>query len=210
MGGISGFLMKFPPLPHSLLSLLERTAFKLPVPIEKLVHRVSYSRTGRHLQRYNNRGFRLVVGCIPYRYKTPEEANSIDEAIEVLVINAQNGEGLLFPKGGWEKDESMEEAAVRETIEEAGVIGEIECKLGKWSYKSKRQSIFHEGHMFALLVKQELDQWPEKNIRKRQWVTVSKAREECPHLWMKEALEELVCRQMQWRRKEGVNEPACK
>ncbi|KAE8676148.1 Nudix hydrolase 21 [Hibiscus syriacus] len=173
MGGISGFLMKFPTLLHSLLSLLERITVKLPMPIEKLVHRVSYPRTGRHLQRYDNRGFRLVVGCIPYRYKTPEEANSIDDAIEVVVINAQNGKGLLFPKGGWEKDESMEEAAIRETIEEAGVLGEIECKLGKWSYKSKRQSIFHEGHMFPLLVKQELDQWPEKNIRKREWVCIS-------------------------------------
>ncbi|KAK8627838.1 hypothetical protein V6N13_135436 [Hibiscus sabdariffa] len=193
MVGISGFLMKFPLFLHTLLSLLERFAVKLPMPIEKLVHRVSYPRTGRHLQRYNNRGFRLVVGCIPYRYRKTEEANSI----EVLVISAQNGKGLLFPKGGWEKDESMEEAAIRETLEEAGVLGDIECKLGKWSYKSKRQSIFHEGHMFPLLVKQELDQWPEKNIRKREWVTVSKAREECPHLWMKEALEELVCRHAQ-------------
>ncbi|GMJ13506.1 nudix hydrolase homolog 4 [Hibiscus trionum] len=197
MVGISGFLMKFPPLLHSLLSLLERFTVKLPMPIEKLVHRVSYPRTGRHLQRYNNRGFRLVVGCIPYRYRKTEEANSFDEAIEVLVISAQNGKGLLFPKGGWEKDESMEEAAIRETLEEAGVLGDIECKLGKWSYKSKRQSIFHEGHMFPLLVKQELDQWPEKNIRKREWVTVSKAREECPHSWMKEALEELVRRHTQ-------------
>ncbi|KAL4278966.1 hypothetical protein GQ457_03G012570 [Hibiscus cannabinus] len=193
MVGISGFLMKFPLFLHTLLSLLERFAVKFPMPIEKLVHRVSHPRTGRHLQRYNNRGFRLVVGCIPYRYRKTEEANSI----EVLVISAQNGKGLLFPKGGWEKDESMEEAAIRETLEEAGVLGDIECKLGKWSYKSKRQSIFHEGHMFPLLVKQELDQWPEKNIRKREWVTISKAREECPHLWMKEALEELVCRHAQ-------------
>ncbi|XVF50418.1 hypothetical protein PTKIN_Ptkin04bG0098200 [Pterospermum kingtungense] len=135
--------------------------------------------------------------CIPYRYKKTEEANSIDEVIEVLVINAQNGKGMLFPKGGWEKDESMEEAAIRETLEEAGVLGKIESKLGEWSYKSKRQSIFHEGHMFPMLVTQELDGWPEKNIRKRKWVTVSKAREECPHLWMREALEELVRRHKQ-------------
>ncbi|KAB2090077.1 hypothetical protein ERO13_A03G092000v2 [Gossypium hirsutum] len=197
MGGISGLLMKFPSLIHFLLSLLEKIPARLPMPIEKLVSRVSYPRTGRHLQRYNNRGFRLVVGCIPYRYRESEDAKSIEEAIEVLVINAQNGKGILFPKGGWEKDESMEEAAIRETVEEAGVVGVIECKLGKWCYKSKRQSIYHEGHMFGLLVKQELDGWPEKNIRKREWVTVSKAREECPHLWMIEALEELVWRQTQ-------------
>jgi diphosphoinositol-polyphosphate diphosphatase len=35
-------------------------------------------------------------------------------------------------QGGWESDESMEQAALRETIEEAGVIGSVEvsiCKL---------------------------------------------------------------------------------
>ncbi|OMO69921.1 hypothetical protein COLO4_28861 [Corchorus olitorius] len=133
-----------------------------------MVSRVSFARTGRHLQRYDNRGFRLVVGCIPYRYrKTKEEeaaSTSTDEEIEVLVISAQNGKGMLFPKGGWEKDESMEEAAIRETLEEAGVLGNIE-------------------------------------------VTVSKAKQECPHLWMREALEELVRRHMQ--QQEEVNRVAC-
>ncbi|XVE63939.1 hypothetical protein DITRI_Ditri07aG0060900 [Diplodiscus trichospermus] len=170
MRGISGFLTNFPPFINFLFSLLERIPVKLPMQIEKMVSRVSYSRTGRHLQRYNNRGFRLVVGCIPYRYRKTEDATSNDEVIEVLVISAQNGKGVLFPKGGWEKDESMERAAIRETLEEAGVLGNIEFKLGKWSYKSKRQSIFHEAHMFPLLVKEELDHWPEKNIRQRKWV----------------------------------------
>ncbi|XWS50861.1 hypothetical protein CRYUN_Cryun12cG0125900 [Craigia yunnanensis] len=209
MGGISGFLTNFPPFIYFLLSLLERIPVKLPMQIQKMVSRVSYSRTGRLLQRYDNRGFRLVVGYIPYRYRKTEGATSNDEVIEVLVISAQNGQGMLFPKGGWEKDESMEAAAMRETLEEAGVLGNIECKLGKWSYKSKRQSIFHEGHMFPLLVEQELDRWPEKNIRKRKWVTIAKAKEECPHLWMREALEELVRRHMQLRPKEEVNKRAC-
>ncbi|XVF09418.1 hypothetical protein REPUB_Repub07fG0091100 [Reevesia pubescens] len=172
MRGISAFLTNFHPFIYIVLSLLEKIHVKLPIPIEKMVSRFYYPRTGRHLQRYDNRGFRLVVGCIPYRYRKTEEATSIDEVIEVLVINAQNGKGMLFPKGGWEKDETMEEAAIRETLEEAGVFGSIECKLGEWSYKSKRQSIFHEGHMFPMLVEREFDCWPEKNIRKRKWVCI--------------------------------------
>lgn len=62
MGGISGFLTNFPPFIYFLLSLLERIPVKLPISIEKMVSRVSHPRTGRHLQRYDNRGFRLVVG----------------------------------------------------------------------------------------------------------------------------------------------------
>ncbi|GMJ06633.1 nudix hydrolase homolog 4 [Hibiscus trionum] len=185
---------------------------KLSVPVDNMVSLVPCRppRSGRHLQRYDKRGFRLVVGCIPYRYKKTDATSSNDDVIEVLVINEQNGKGVLFPKGGWELDESMEEAAVRETLEEAGVVGNIECKLGEWSYKSKRRSILHEGHMFPMLVKQELDLWPEKNIRTRQWVTISKAREECPHLWMREALEELVSRQqMQPRPAEEADRTTC-
>ncbi|KAK8537015.1 hypothetical protein V6N12_043196 [Hibiscus sabdariffa] len=112
--------------------------------------------------------------------------------------------------GGWEYDESMEEAATRETLEEAGVVGNIECKLGKWSYESKRRSTLHEGHMFPMLVKQELNFWPEKNIRTREWVTISKAKEECPHLWMREALEELVSRQQPRAKEEEADRTTSK
>lgn len=48
----------------------------------------------------------------------------------------------------------------------------LQGKLGKWYYKSKRQPIMHEGYMFPLLVKKELDNWPEMNTRKRRWVSV--------------------------------------
>ncbi|CAL0311112.1 unnamed protein product [Lupinus luteus] len=48
-----------------------------------------------------------------------------NDEIEVLVISSQNqkGKGMLLPKGGWELDESKKEAALRETLEEAGVRG---------------------------------------------------------------------------------------
>uniref|UniRef100_A0A2P2KDN0 Uncharacterized protein MANES_02G077800 n=1 Tax=Rhizophora mucronata TaxID=61149 RepID=A0A2P2KDN0_RHIMU len=67
------------------------------VPQENLVALVS--RTGRHLQRYNKER-RLVVGCIPYRYKIQEQnCFDIDEQLEVLVISSQKKtKGMLFPK----------------------------------------------------------------------------------------------------------------
>jgi 8-oxo-dGTP pyrophosphatase MutT (NUDIX family) len=48
------------------------------------------------------------------------------DAVRVLLINASRGEGLVFPKGGWETDETVEAAARRETVEEAGVRGNLE------------------------------------------------------------------------------------
>ncbi|KAJ4959877.1 hypothetical protein NE237_019787 [Protea cynaroides] len=170
------------------------------------------SRTGRHLQRYRD-GRRLVVGCVPYRYKNGEHPscenfNSIDDEdeLEILVITSQKGHGMLFPKGGWETDESIEEAALRETVEEAGVKGKVQNKLGEWGFRSKRYNTIYEGVMFPLLVKEELDLWPEKNRRQRKWLSVAEAREGCQHWWMKEALEKLIKRLMQQSEEEIISE----
>ncbi|GAB4828728.1 Nudix hydrolase 17, mitochondrial [Ancistrocladus abbreviatus] len=160
------------------------------------------SRTGRQLQRYDPTGCRLVVGCIPYRFRSSSKIGkgNVNEQVEVLVISSQKGQGMFFPKGGWELDESLEEAACRESLEEAGVLGTIEvsdfflffCELGKWSYRSRSHDSTCEGRMFPLLVTQQLDLWPEKNVRQRLWMAVDEASEVCEHWWMKEALDILV------------------
>ncbi|XP_073023551.1 nudix hydrolase 18, mitochondrial-like [Primulina eburnea] len=154
-------------------------------------------RTGRHLQRYDQ-GFRQVVGCIPYRKRktnksTPVEGTAIED-LEILLISSQKSPKMMFPKGGWELDEDIELAASRETIEEAGVIGLLEDKLGEWVFKSKSQDKYHQGSMFPLLVTEELNDWPEKNVRQRTWMTINEAREVCAHSWMREALEVFVHR----------------
>ncbi|XP_074572338.1 nudix hydrolase 17, mitochondrial-like [Curcuma longa] len=147
------------------------------------------SRWGRQFQRYSKAGNRLVVGCIPYKFNPGEE---LDKSVEVLVISSPKGNGLLFPKGGWEIDETINEAVSREAMEEAGVKGNIEKKLGKWRYKSRTYDAYYEGIMFPLNVTEELGDWPEMHTRERKWVTVSEAMEGCQRPWMKEALERLV------------------
>ncbi|CAN1311618.1 Nudix hydrolase 18, mitochondrial [Linum perenne] len=97
-------------------------------------------------------------------------------------------------QGGWELDESEQEAASRESFEEAGVLGTVEDRLGKWTFMSKGNGIFYEGYMFPLLVTEQLDFWPERHVRKRIWLSVDEARDTCRHWWMKEALEVLVTR----------------
>lgn len=52
---------------------------------------------------------------------------------EVLLVSSQKGHTFMFPKGGWEVDESIEEAACRESLEEAGVIGTVE--VNNWMYR---------------------------------------------------------------------------
>ncbi|XP_022889792.1 nudix hydrolase 17, mitochondrial-like isoform X2 [Olea europaea var. sylvestris] len=122
------------------------------------------SRSGRHLQRYND-GCRLVVGCIPYRFRetktSPPIHGTVIEELEVLLITSQKSPRMMFPKD----------------------------KLGEWIFKSRSRETFHEGYMFPMLVTEEFDVWPEKNVRQRTWMTVNEAREVCAHSWMKEALD---------------------
>ncbi|XXG83609.1 hypothetical protein AAC387_Pa10g1328 [Persea americana] len=155
------------------------------------------ARTGRLQQRYEA-GCRLVAGCIPFKYRDSDETcdSKPEKMIEVLMINSQSGPGLLFPKGGWENDETVEEAAVREALEEAGVRGDIMGFLGDYDFKSKtHQDEFNpdgscRAAMFALFVKEELPSWPEQSTRLRRWLSIPEAVENCRYPWMQKALEE--------------------
>lgn len=68
---------------------------------------------------------RLVSGCIPYKFeKSVGGCNrSMEKELLVLMISSPSRDDLVFPKGGWEDDETMSEAARREAWEEAGVKG---------------------------------------------------------------------------------------
>lgn len=155
------------------------------------------ARTGRHQQRYEA-GCRLVAGCIPFRYRKSDQNGDADseKIVEVLMINSSSGPGLLFPKGGWENDETVQEAAVREAIEEAGVRGDLMDLVGYYHFKSKthQDELNPEGvcraAMFALFVKEELESWPEQSTRNRTWLTIEEATGRCRHAWMSEALVE--------------------
>ncbi|KAJ7290917.1 hypothetical protein O6H91_Y291700 [Diphasiastrum complanatum] len=118
--------------------------------------------------------------------------------MEVLMVTSQRGGVFLFPKGGWETDETVEEAACREALEEAGVRGQMKAYLGSWDFKSKRQQGYScpeglcRGYMYALTVTEELASWPEQHHRQRQWFSVADAFKHCGHDWMREALDKFV------------------
>lgn len=157
------------------------------------------ARTGRHQQRYQH-GYRLVAGCVPFRYRSNFSSTRTDirHMIEVLMVTTQGGPGLLFPKGGWETDETVEEAACREAFEEAGVRGELKGCLGTWDFKSKRQQGdcspdgLCRAYMYALIVTEELDSWPEQHARQRHWFTAAEALENCRYEWMQRVLEQCI------------------
>ncbi|XP_068661273.1 nudix hydrolase 13, mitochondrial-like [Aristolochia californica] len=153
------------------------------------------ARVGRQRQLYDQ-GLRLVAGCIPYRLKHVEDAAASEDGFEVLMVSSPNRDDLVFPKGGWENDESVQDAALREALEEAGIKGELEDEeLGIWEFRSKSRENscsregYCKGYMFALVVTEVLDYWPEQGSRERRWLSISEAIKLCRYDWMREALE---------------------
>jgi 8-oxo-dGTP pyrophosphatase MutT (NUDIX family) len=99
------------------------------------------SRQGRSTQRWvtegdSNEAIRLVTGCVP-----------ILRGGKILFVSASRKPEWILPKGGWELDETLEESAVRESFEEAGVLGVLGPKLTDIQYetrKGKKRRLEHE------------------------------------------------------------------
>ncbi|GMH06900.1 hypothetical protein Nepgr_008740 [Nepenthes gracilis] len=157
------------------------------------------ARTGRHRQRYED-NYRLVSGCIPYRLRKEDDRSSCQEdRLEVVMISSPNRDHLVFPKGGWEEDETVQQAACREALEEAGLKGKLKAKLlGIWEFRSKSsQSTCSleggcRGYMFALEVTEELETWPEQGNHHRKWLCIKEAFMLCRYEWMREALDKFL------------------
>lgn len=93
----------------------------------------STSRQGRKGQRWRTDAFppyhtnRLVTGCIP-----------IVKGGKILLVSATKKKEWIFPKGGWDVDESMEECAMRESFEEAGVCGSLGPRLTEVHHETRK------------------------------------------------------------------------
>lgn len=65
---------------------------------------------------------------------------SIHPCSEIYVLKTYD---LIWSQGGWEKDECIEDAAARETVEEAGVVGDLEVANSLPNY------YFHLSHILV-------------------------------------------------------------
>ncbi|KAJ1914838.1 hypothetical protein IWQ60_008660 [Tieghemiomyces parasiticus] len=91
----------------------------------------------------------------------------------LMITSRANPAAWILPKGGWEKHESREEAAVRETMEE-GVSGHVTKHLGTWDeVKSKgdTMAISSEQAYYEIAVDTIHEDWLESGDRQRQWVS---------------------------------------
>ena len=105
---------------------------------------------------------RQVAGCVAIQDR------------KILLVTARKSDSWVLPKGGVEKNETTEAAALRELYEEAGIRAEIKSQLHEMTMNRKRGQQY--SYWYLCDVKEILEEWPEKKDRQRKFVTVEEAR----------------------------------
>ncbi|MCP4328398.1 MAG: NUDIX domain-containing protein [Alphaproteobacteria bacterium] len=96
------------------------------------------------------------------------------KGLEVLLVTSRKGSCWVLPKGIVEPGLTAAESAVKEAREEAGVDGPVGTEdFGRYRYKKWGGTCTVE--VFPMEVRSEMDDWPESDMRQREWMTVSEA-----------------------------------
>lgn len=105
-------------------------------------------------------------GVIPYRW--------LDNQLHILLITSRTDGRWIIPKGRLDPNLTAAESAAREAYEEAGVEGRLSPQsLG--TYVHHRGSDLQEVEVYELEVRRILEDWPEKQERRREWFPVDAA-----------------------------------
>ncbi|MGE3841154.1 MAG: NUDIX hydrolase [Vicinamibacterales bacterium] len=106
------------------------------------------------------------AAVIPFRVR--------NQRVEVVLVTTPGGKRWVFPKGSLDEGEQSSDAAVRETEEEAGLLGELEHRpLGRYQFIRARQ--VYEVDVYLMQVTVELDSWMESKLRRRRWLPAEDA-----------------------------------
>jgi 8-oxo-dGTP pyrophosphatase MutT (NUDIX family) len=94
--------------------------------------------------------------------------------LQVCIITSAKRQRWGFPKGIIEAGETLREAALKESFEEAGLHGSIVSEvLG--TYRDKKWGHDLDVHVVVMHVESCDQHWQEERIRKRRWVSPKKA-----------------------------------
>ena len=93
---------------------------------------------------------------------------------QVCLVTSSTGRRWGIPKGLIEPDETATECALKEAWEEAGVSGTLDPEsVGSYFYKKWGGN--YRVTVYLLRVTEVLDEWPERDLRERIWVSFAEA-----------------------------------
>eukprot|EP00644_Phytophthora_capsici_P008946 jgi/Phyca11/14147/fgenesh1_pg.PHYCAscaffold_6_\ len=125
------------------------------------------SHVGRNMQLYGDDGSRLMSSAVVSR-------SAKDGGGDVLLISSSNPQknDWLLPKGGWDKGEDIQSAALREVVEEGGVNAKLLHSLG--DYKFTQGDKAYTYYAYKMKAGTVYDDWAE-SVRYRLWVSYEDA-----------------------------------
>lgn len=101
-----------------------------------------------------------------------------DGRLEILVLSSRETHRAIIPKGWPIKGRKDWKAAQIEALQEAGVVGDIARKrLGQYKYWKRLENHFAlvKVTVYALAVRRQLDDWPERHEREQAWLPAADA-----------------------------------
>lgn len=119
---------------------------------------------------------------IPYRLN--------EGKLEILLVSSIRKKNWIVPKGYVEFNLTPFESAKKEAYEEAGVVGSNETvEVGQFiADKKNRKELIK---VYTMEVDEELNDYPEKNLRKRKWFTFDEAMEKVQNPQIKNFIKKL-------------------
>ncbi len=120
------------------------------------------------------------IGGKPKRQAAAAVFRGSGDSRELLLITSRDTGRWIVPKGWIEKGEDGPAAAIRETWEEAGIIGKVlpGGPVGHYRYvkqRPRRGDAICDVAVYLVRLLEQDARWPEKGQRKRKWFPVATA-----------------------------------
>ena len=109
---------------------------------------------------------------------------------QVCMITSSSGKRWIVPKGMIDPGHTAGEAALIEAWEEAGLVGVLRPEPAG-SYLYQKYGRTHHVIVFVMEVSDALSDWPERGIRRREWVGPDLASDRVEELALKLIIESL-------------------
>jgi 8-oxo-dGTP pyrophosphatase MutT (NUDIX family) len=117
----------------------------------------------------------------PWNREMPTTATEVRQAAaiptrdgHVCLVTSRSGKRWVIPKGCLETGKTAGEIALQEAWEEAGLLGVLKTEpVGSYLYQ--KFDIKHFVTVFLLLVTEATEEWPERDLRERVWLTPRQA-----------------------------------
>jgi 8-oxo-dGTP pyrophosphatase MutT (NUDIX family) len=106
---------------------------------------------------------------------------------QVGLVTSSSGRRWVVPKGMIDPGHSAGEAALVEAWEEAGLVGVLDPEpIGSYLYEKYGRT--HHVLVYVLRVTEEAVDWPERGVRKREWVDPGEAVDRVEERGLKEII----------------------